>query len=116
MDELHTQHEDVTGDATRNASSYLTAALAAAQKAADWRTARTTRRTNTDTLAATANQDGTGRRPPDTAKPTTGDTRSGGPVPDALAPANLMTPDAVAHPPACRWTRRTHPRFATPPW
>jgi hypothetical protein len=26
MDELHTQHEDVTGDATRHASSYLTAA------------------------------------------------------------------------------------------
>jgi len=81
MDELHTQHEDVTGDATRNASSYLTAALAAAQKAADWRTARP------------------GRRAPDTATPTTGDTRSGSPVPHALAPANLMTPDAVAHPP-----------------
>ncbi len=99
MDELHTQHEDVTGDAARHASSYLTAALAAAQKAADWRTARTTRRTDTDTLAATADQDGTGRRAVDTAKPTTGDTRSGGPVPDALAPANLMTPDAVAHHP-----------------
>jgi len=76
MDELHTQHEDVTGDATRHASSYLTAALAAAQKAADWRTARTNRRT--DTLAAT-DQDGTGQ--------------------DALAPANLMTPDVVAHHP-----------------
>jgi len=77
MDELHTQHEDVTGDATRHASSYLTAALAAAQKAADWRTARTNRRT--DTLAATADQDGTGQ--------------------DALAPANLMTPDVVAQHP-----------------
>ncbi len=74
MDELHTQHEDVTGDATRHASSYLTAALAAAQKAADWRTARTNRRT--DTLATTANQDGTG--------------------PDTPAPLNLMTPDMVA--------------------
>ncbi len=77
MDELHTQHEDVTGDATRHASSYLTAALAAAQKAADWRTARTNRRT--DTLAATADQDGTGQ--------------------DTLAAANLMTPDVVAHHP-----------------
>jgi len=77
MDELHTQHEDVTGDATRHASSYLTAALAAAQKAADWRTARTNRRT--DTLAATADQDGTGQ--------------------DTLAPTNLMTPDVVAHHP-----------------
>jgi len=77
MDELHTQHEDVTGDATRHASSYLTAALAAAQKAADWRTARTNRRA--DTLAATADQDGTGQ--------------------DTLAAANLMTPDVVAHHP-----------------
>jgi len=77
MDELHTQHEDVTGDATRHASSYLTAVLAAAQKAADWRTARTNRRT--DTLAATADQDGTGQ--------------------DTLAAANLMTPDVVAHHP-----------------
>jgi len=77
MDELHTQHEDVTGDATRHASSYLTAALAAAQKAADWRTARTNRRTGT--LAATADQDG--------------------PVQDTLAAANLMTPDLVAHHP-----------------
>ncbi len=83
MDELHTQHEDVTGDATRHASSYLTAALAAAQKAADWRTARTNRRT--DTLAATADQDGTGQ--------------------DPLAAANLMTPDVVAH----------HPGLATDP-
>jgi len=87
MDELHTQHEDVTGDAARHASSYLTAALAAAQKAADWRTARTTRRTDTDTRAA-ADQDGTGRRPPDTAKPTT------------------VTPEAAAPSPT-RWPRRT---------
>ncbi len=78
MDELHTQHEDVTGDAARHASSYLTAALAAAQKAADWRTARTNRRTDT------ADRDGTGQ---DVAGP------------DALAPANLMTPDVVAHHP-----------------
>jgi hypothetical protein len=77
MDELHTQHEDVTGDATRHASSYLTAALAAAQKATDWRTARTNRRT--DTLAATADRDGTGQ--------------------DALTRANLLTPDVVAHHP-----------------
>jgi len=82
MDELHTQHEDVTGDATRHASSYLTAALAAAQKAADWRTARTNRRT--DTLADTADRDGTGQ------DGTSQDTR---------APANLMTPDVVAHHP-----------------
>jgi len=77
MDELHTQHEDVTGDATRHASTYLTAALAAAQKAADWRTARTNRRT--DTLAGTADRDGTGQ--------------------DTSAPANLMAPDVVAHHP-----------------
>ncbi len=77
MDDLHTQHEDVTGDATRHASSYLTAALAAAQKAADWRTARTDRRA--DTLAATADRDGTGQ--------------------DALTRANLLTPDVVAHHP-----------------
>jgi len=83
MDELHTQHEDVTGDATRHASSYLTAALAAAQKAADRRTARTNRRT--DTLAGTANRDGTGQ--------------------DTSAPASLMAPDVVAH----------HPGVSTPP-
>jgi len=77
MDELHTQHEDVTGDATRHASSYLTAALAAAQKAADWRTARTDRRA--DALAATADRDGTGQ--------------------DALTRANLLTPDVVAQHP-----------------
>ena len=77
MDELHIQHEDVTGDATRHASSYLTAALAAAQKAADWRTARTNRRT--DTRAATADRDGTGQ--------------------DTLAAANLMAPDVVVHHP-----------------
>ncbi len=77
MDELHTQHEDVTGDAARHASSYLTAALTAAQKAADWRTARTKRRT--DTLAATADRDATGQ--------------------DTLAAANLMAPDVVVHHP-----------------
>jgi hypothetical protein len=77
MDELHTQHEDVTGDAARHVSTYLTAALAAAQKATDRRTARTNRRT--DTLAGTADQDGTGQ--------------------DTSAPANLMAPDVVAHHP-----------------
>jgi len=113
MDELHTQHEDVTGDASRHALSYLTAALAAAQKAADWRTARTTRRT--DTATATADQDGTGQRAPGTTEPTPGDTRSGAPVPDALAAANLGTPDAVAHHPGLSANPQDPPGSLRPP-
>ena len=52
MEDLHTQHEDVTGDASRSASAYLTMALVAAQKATDARARRLDRRADTDTLAA----------------------------------------------------------------
>ena len=52
MEDLHTQHEDVTGDASRSASAYLTMALVAAQKATDARARRLDRRADTDTMAA----------------------------------------------------------------
>ncbi len=89
MDELHTQHEDVAGDATRHASSYLTAALAAAQKAADWRTARTNRRPDNP------DRDGTGQ--------------------DTPAPLNLMTPDMVAHHPGLSTSRQDPPQVRYAP-